>query len=1182
MLQFFRKYERSFLLIVFAPTIIGLGLTGTIAAVIGGQGGDDTKFPIFEDETISHSELIIWKGLLENLGRAMGGYRQIEDEEAFDFLAKLRSANNAGIVVTDEELAEQIKKLWEQRLAFEEAQKELAGLPEEVRNRRLLEFFTNAQKNVSLENPKYHKIYRERLTEAGFSVSTFENAFRDMLRVEKLEKYIRESARVTAEQIREEFDEQHHRRRVEFLALSAADHLPSEADATTEALKKFYDDNPRFFQRPRSAAIEYMAVELEGLEDNVDPPSEEKIKAYYEKNIVLYRDDPDKFPPGAAAGITTGGVAGATSAKLGPPPPPRPFEEVAEGIKNLLWRKKIESEFDAIRTRIGALARIRAANFEKIAKDNGVRYGKTDQISERATVLLEGGFGSTAAKVSEWFAAAVPDVASGSLMDEGGPAIVARLVDVVPPSVPDLDEIGDEVREAYLHGAKNELQDYYDRNTSKFQREARYTVRYVLFPYEKFTRLVDAPDEERLKSYYEKYPSDFRAQDGSTRPFDDVKAEVEEKVRLQDSKNKVQDVCDELIAKAKAERRKKGSVELYAGVLATDEGLKDYFNLAVDGKVDEATLDVIGDHEHLGAYGFLQDVKAIQPSYPAGKSYETPEREGRFVALVEGAEAAKTLSFDEARDEVKDAVMRDRGLARARERADAIHEKLSAGATREEAFGELALTVSPFFGRDDEEVEGFADFKTLRLSLFDLDDEGEWGEAFSDPEEGVVYLARVEAKEPPPDDTLVERFDTIRRTLLGKTATEKLQDWRLHTSLAARGLTEDIQKEAWALTRGAADRKAVRYLQIWCKPDPEIVKKASEERALEIALEIERRLRKGAPFEELADKYSNDDGSAMRGGELGWFGRNVMVPEFEEAAFSADVGRPTKPVKTQFGYHLIEVLERGTGERGGQLRARHILVSSDPEKRKLKKQTEDLAWAKAKKKAADALARLEAGESFRKVARELSDEDGALSTGGAPFEPMPWPSKHEVAILSLTDFGVSEIVTDEAGASIYWVREHRNQAPSFGRFRQAPKPDRAADRAFFAGAEGVEKAERFKAELLERCEARKAEIAGDPSSPVFYQEFRKLVRETSESASKTQAGSIGVIEVPQQRRDFGARWVAELAKLETGQRSGVFKTDAGYHILMVEGFETESYEDGWREAAEKLLAGTTYDRRLDR
>jgi len=75
------------------------------------------------------------------------------------------------------------------------------------------------------------------------------------------------------------------------------------------------------------------------------------------------------------------------------------------------------------------------------------------------------------------------------------------------------------------------------------------------------------------------------------------------------------------------------------------------------------------------------------------------------------------------------------------------------------------------------------------------------------------------------------------------------------------------------------------------------------------AKEIEAELKKGADFATLAKEKSKDPGAA-NGGDLGWFAKDQMVPEFANAAFKLDKGQISDPVHTQFGWHIIKVEDK--------------------------------------------------------------------------------------------------------------------------------------------------------------------------------------------------------------------------------------------------------------------------------
>ena len=74
-------------------------------------------------------------------------------------------------------------------------------------------------------------------------------------------------------------------------------------------------------------------------------------------------------------------------------------------------------------------------------------------------------------------------------------------------------------------------------------------------------------------------------------------------------------------------------------------------------------------------------------------------------------------------------------------------------------------------------------------------------------------------------------------------------------------------------------------------------------------LELKQQIESGTDFADIAKKHSSCP-SGAQGGDLGEFGPGMMVPEFDKVVFSAPVGSVQGPVKTQFGYHLLEVTSR--------------------------------------------------------------------------------------------------------------------------------------------------------------------------------------------------------------------------------------------------------------------------------
>jgi len=128
-------------------------------------------------------------------------------------------------------------------------------------------------------------------------------------------------------------------------------------------------------------------------------------------------------------------------------------------------------------------------------------------------------------------------------------------------------------------------------------------------------------------------------------------------------------------------------------------------------------------------------------------------------------------------------------------------------------------------------------------------------------------------------------------------------------------------------------------------------------------------IKSGEDFSELASLYSDDTNSALNGGELGFMKRGTLVPEFEEAAYSLSPGEISEIVRTEFGYHIIKLIER----RGDRINVKHILIMP-----KTGKYDEDKVVILLK----DLRARIISGESFEDVAGEYSDDPEVAVNNG--------------------------------------------------------------------------------------------------------------------------------------------------------------------------------------------------------
>ncbi len=166
------------------------------------------------------------------------------------------------------------------------------------------------------------------------------------------------------------------------------------------------------------------------------------------------------------------------------------------------------------------------------------------------------------------------------------------------------------------------------------------------------------------------------------------------------------------------------------------------------------------------------------------------------------------------------------------------------------------------------------------------------------------------------------------------------------------------------------------------------------------------RILKGDKFSTLAVLYSEDPGSSTKGGELGFVGRADLVPEFAAVAFKLKDGEVSKIVETEYGYHIIQLIER----RGEQINIRHILITP---------QVDPTSAVKSRNRL-DSIANAVITDSmkFNKAAEKYSQDIETRSNGGLAVNPYTNNSHFTVDQLDpVTSFWLKKLKTNNISSS---------------------------------------------------------------------------------------------------------------------------------------------------------------------
>jgi peptidyl-prolyl cis-trans isomerase SurA len=288
---------------------------------------------------------------------------------------------------------------------------------------------------------------------------------------------------------------------------------------------------------------------------------------------------------------------------------------------------------------------------------------------------------------------------------------------------------------------------------------------------------------------------------------------------------------------------------------------------------------------------------------------------------------------------------------------------------------------------------------------------------------GQEAFDRQLAQENLTEEKLREKYRTdVRRQMLAQ---------RLVAKQIARKTVTPAEAEAYFKAHRDKFPKAPAELRLQVIQIPVRADSVADRKARERVLAARKRIQNGERFAKVAAEVS-DDASSRSGGDLGFFTRGSLEPEFERAAFAQKVGELSQPVRSSVGWHIIETLERDTlktragrdsldreGQPIAEVHARHILVRvelTDADVERAKKQAEKVRAEVVKP-----------GADFGALVKRYSKFDGPQTPDG------------DIGFLSVNTLtpniragledvpvgGISEVLLNRAGFNIFKVVEKK-------------------------------------------------------------------------------------------------------------------------------------------------------------
>lgn len=1142
MLAFFRKYEKTFLLLIFAPALLTLGISGVMLQVLMDDPADSVAGRLFGEE-VTEREFQLFKQRFASTNQGA------DDEQTWRFWALLRSAEKAGVQVSDKELGDEIREKFQYQIAQYKATQEIRsrGLDPNKDEQARQEWWMLVQKHLSEAQDWDPKTYEDIIRESsGMSVRRFEEQERREAKVMRYMASLREMATVSIDDIWKEFQEQHHLRLAEVLPIPTAAFAPdlavtdsaSKAWVSPEQVKGYYQARVLDYDEPRRADVEYVALSIDGTRSGLKG---EEIRAWYEQNkqyfIAAVQSGVAQYKDLDAEGVREQAMARLALEKID-----RALDQVSERVaaaRKAGQAVDLAAITTAVRTATGAdlahgttgfVSREELADHEVLAGFAAGAWLDRVEDTEKVTDVLAG--------ERSWF--------------------LLRARGLRPARTPRWEEVEGRAREDYARGSRAERRRWYEAHKTELQRPA----------------LADVEWAEALD---EKYGGDHQKAKTAAEKAMQLAAAWEAGWSI--SKLAIDPAIDPPLGTGKAEK-------LDGKALAAHEVLGGAATAIPFSNKGELRLAERADKKGWVLYRVALHHMPTVPTFA-----EAEADVAQKVARERGVERAEVW----VQEHVVGKLRWKTGAA-----LEAALKELQLTPLRTEAFSRDATTLAGFPEAGRIVSEAFASTAVVG---------GPYGDPIRDEREGRVLLVRVVEKQDAPEADFKRDYDALRRDLVTKARTELAGRLISNTLLEAKGITPEHLTYARSLRDGPDGQVSLEVRQIFLPPDRDIIEGWLKDQARARIEEARRELAAGKAWALVVGQFSEDEFSRARGGQISpvrpgelraTFGENFEQKVWDLTAVdpNAPVTSPPQAIESNQGLHLVQRV----GTREGMGLFRHLLVKTDAEARKLPDEVRKQADEASRLAIEKAWARLQAGEPFALVADEVGDDLDPVARGAEI--PLDWTTPFERAALNEhLDWSKGEDHEGEDPAWIpsaveltlpdgrrewHWFACQRDQG---GRDRgvRGERIDREVYHITAASQERLERARRAMQDWM--AGEVKREEGDRPGFGAIMRQFQELAGTWSEAPDKHKGGAFGLLRLGSTReqaadpvRPYGDEFLRRITvgadgkPTKPGHLTGPFRGATGWHLVEVTEVTTKPADDKERavEVAQALLSGTDW------